>query len=144
LSALFAGTVPGRWEKVEELETGFPVVVKLTSGEQYTADFVRVDGDELFIQELEGEEIRLHKEHVKQVTSQEYIVNDSLWQGALIGGAIGAAAVIPIGVGWTNEGGSSDRLAGIFALSTGIGAGLGLAADATIKAREVYYKAPKK
>lgn len=93
---LQAAVIPGRWEKVEALESGFPIVVKLTSGEQYKADYVRLDADDLIIEEAGGLEIRLRKEHVKQVASQARIVNDSLWQGAVIGGAIGAVAgIIP-------------------------------------------------
>jgi len=144
VSTLFADTIPGRWEKVERLEAGFPIVVKLKSGEEYKADFVRLEGNNLFIQEREGSEISIHKEHVKEVASQKHIHNDSLWQGPVIGGAIGAAISIPGAKAWSNEGGTSGEIAGLVALSAGIGAGLGLLGDASIKAREVYYKAPKK
>ena len=142
LSALFGATVPGRWEKVEILEAGFPLVVKLKSGEQYKADFIELEADHLIVQEFEGEELRLAKEHVKQVQSQDKTVNDSIWEGAAIGGALGAVAGIIPAAAVGGEHGSASGAA-IVGICAGIGAGAGIAVDAVIKAPEVFYKAAK-
>ena len=141
-ASLQAAAIPGRWEKVDGLEPSFPIVVKLTSGEQYKAHYVRLDADNLIIEEAGGKVIRLRKEHVKQVASQAKIVNDSLWQGAVIGGAIGAVFGIIPAAGIANEG-NQERATAAVAITAGIGAGIGLLMDAGTKAPEVYYRAPK-
>ena len=141
LTSIHAAVVPGRWEKVEELEAGFPIVVRLTSGEQYKSEYIRLDNEFLTIKDHDDQEIRLRKDHVKSITSQARIATDSLWQGPVIGGAIGAALGIIPAAAISNEG-NSDRAAAAVAVSAGIGAGIGLLVDAGTKAREVYYKAP--
>jgi hypothetical protein len=111
-ASLQASVIPGRWEKVDGLGAGFPIVVKLTSREKYKADYVRLDADDLIIEEAGGLEIRLRKEHVKHVASQARIVNDSLWQGAVIGAGIGAVAGIIPAAAIANEG-NQERAATI-------------------------------
>lgn len=40
ISSLQAAVIPGRWEKEAGLEAGFPIIVKITSGEQHTVNYV--------------------------------------------------------------------------------------------------------
>ncbi|HUV13092.1 MAG TPA: hypothetical protein VMY18_05575 [Acidobacteriota bacterium] len=137
VAQLEAGTIPGRWEKVDALSKGTAVQISLNSGEKLGCILKGVKSDSLTVIDGEGTERSLPKSAITSIEGVEKH-SDRMWDGALIGGAIGAVA--GGAAGYMTEEGRAGYSAALFG---GIGAGIGLAVDAAVKSNQVYYKAPK-
>ena len=145
-SSLQAGVIPGRWEKVQALEEGYAVKVKLESGEGIKASYAGFTEESLLLKRDSGEELEIPKSAVVTVTSRERVSNDGLGNGAFIGAAVGlgvALAMLAAAASKEGEVLSSAKWAGPL-LGIGVGLGAGLAIDASLKGKEVFYQAPKK
>ena len=140
---LEAAIVPGRWEKVEALEKGYPVTVKLDSGERFKASYVGFTDEAILLKRDSGEELEVPKAAVGKITSQSRDRNDGLRNGALIGALAGGA--VGLIVPQFTEG---DNNPGNVALSTALfaamGMGVGVGVDAIVKGHEVLYQARSK
>jgi hypothetical protein len=134
---LNAAIVPGRWEKVEALEEGYPITVKLDSGERIKASYAGFTDETLLLQRDSGQELEVPKAAVVTVTSQERNSNDGLRNGAIIGAFAGAA----FGLAYPGEERNAGDLALGAALFGAIGMGVGVGVDAIIKGHEVLYQA---
>jgi hypothetical protein len=138
---LNAAIVPGRWEKVEALEEGYAITVKLDSGERFKASYVGFTPEAIILKRDSGEDVEIPKEAVVKVTSQSRNSNDGLRNGAIIGAVAGGA--VGLIVPQLTEG---DNSAGNVALSTALFAAMGMAAgvgvDAIVQGHEVLYQAP--
>jgi len=142
-TSLDAAIVPGRWEKVEALEKGYPVTVKLDSGERFKASYVGFTDEAILLKRDSGEELEVPKAAVGKITSQSRDRNDGLRNGALIGALAGGA--VGLIVPQFTEG---DNNPGNVALSTALfaamGMGVGVGVDAIVKGHEVLYQARSK
>jgi hypothetical protein len=144
-----AEVVAGRWEKIEGLAPGTAVIVSFRGGERLECTFNRTGPDEILFNELNGNERRLPRLAIREIETAA-IVRDRLRNGILIGALIGAAAGI-VGTVANINGKTSgtvywDEDAGAYVLGGalvggGIGAASGAIIDATIKHREVLYRA---
>ena len=157
-----AGTVPGRWEKVELLQPGSSVSVLLISGELAEGTFEGFEGDE-FILRSGRTTLPLEKPAIYRVTTS-YVEKDSPVKGALWGLAAGAAfggilvatdgsagfVSDPGGSGFTggiSSGGHEwENKGAIVAGSAAVGCLLGLLIDISVDPmevqHEVVYQAP--
>jgi hypothetical protein len=148
-TAARAEAVAGRWEKMEALTPGNAVIVSLPGGERLECTFDKIGTDEILFNELGGKERRLPKSAILKIETAA-VVRDRLRNGVLIGALIGAAGGI-VGmvasvkdktsgtVYWGEDAGAyvlGGALAGV-----GIGAATGAILDASIKHREVLYRA---
>jgi len=138
-----SGVIPGRWEKVESLEEGYPIIVTLKGWERIKGAFDGLDREALLIKKDNQQKLDLPKTAVIKVESQERTNNDSLingptW-GAILGGGLSA-----LGMALSDDVLPPDKIAGVIALSAGLGAGIGFVGDVLIKTPEVFYEAPKK
>jgi hypothetical protein len=145
-----AEVVAGRWEKMEALAPGTAVVVGLRGGEHLECTFNKIGLDEILFHEVNGKERRLPKNAVLKIETAE-VAHDRLRNGILIGALMGAAggivSMIVYGnsttdgpVAWGDEDGAAYLLGSALA-GGGIGAATGAIIDASIKHREVLYKA---
>lgn len=148
--SLGAGVVPGRWEKVDALDEGTPMLVLLHSGERLRVTLVRSDADSLMLLTEDGIPLLLPKPQVKRITGVEAI-RDRLHDGTLIGLAAGFAAgfvglaaynahVTAGGPIWDGE--ALGYYAGAGLLGAGIGALAGAVIDASARSPEEYYRSP--
>ena len=143
---LHGAVVPGRWEKMEALKEGTELIVTLDSKDRVEGRLLSVESSSLLLDVEEGEELRLPKSQILKVTSQDRTEQDSVKDGLLWGSVVGAAVGLPwLIYGFTYQGGESDDAkaigTGICLMSVGIGAGVGVAADAVRKGHEVFYVA---
>lgn len=137
---LEAGVIPGVWTKAELIPEGYPIVVRLRSGEKVRGSFRRVSTDEITLQDETDTERTIPKSHVVKITSAHKTENDSLAQGAIIGAVVGALASIPLALYASSESGPGGAASAVL-FCTGIGAGVGVATDAVIKGPELFYQA---
>jgi len=139
-----AQVVPGRWEKVDGLPVGSPIVITLTTGRKLDIDFKESLNDLLVVIE-DKREIRIPKSDVRSVVR---VRNDRLRNGVLIGSGLGFAAgflslaafnakVTASGPIWEGEALGYYTYAGL--VGAGIGLLAGSAIDAARKSVEVLY-----
>ena len=150
VTAAQAEVVAGRWEKMEALAPGTAVIVSFRGGERLECTFNRIGPDEILFNELNGKERRLPRLAIREIETVA-IVRDRLRNGILLGTLIGAAAGIAGmaaygnsttsgSVNWGDEDGPAFLLGGAL-VGGGIGAATGAILDASIKHREVLYRA---
>jgi hypothetical protein len=138
-----AGVIPGRWEKVESLEEGYPIIVTLKGWERIKGAFDGLDRESLLIKKNNQQKLDLPKTAVIKVESQERTNNDSLINGPMWGAILGGG-LSALGMALNDDVLPPDEIAGVIALSAGLGAGIGFVGDVLIKTPEVFYEAPKK
>jgi hypothetical protein len=150
VTAAQAEVVAGRWEKIEALAPGTAVIVSFRGGERLECTFNRIGPDEILFNELNGNERRLPRVAIREIETAA-IVRDRLRNGILLGTLIGAAAglagIAVYGnaktngpVNWGDEDASAFLL-GSAVVGGGIGAATGAILDASMKHREVLYRA---
>ena len=141
-TSLHAGVIPGRWEKVAAEKPGSRFLVTLTTGDRMECAFVRLTERSLIVSTPNGVEREYSKANVERITTVDKR-QDSLANGAAIGAM---SAGIPAGIIALAAAGAckscKEEAALGFALWTGIGAGIGLAVDASIKDYATLYEAP--
>ncbi len=144
-----ADVIPGRWEIVDGLKPGTPIIVKLKAGDRMEGILKGSSPANLTFIDVTGNEVKLTETEILRVESAEK-TKDSLKNGALIGAGLGAAGGFAALYGFANQVTSSGPIwdaesAGFFIAAAlagaGIGALAGLAVDASIKGKKVLYKA---
>jgi hypothetical protein len=140
VSALSAGVVPGRWEKVQSLTEGYAVTIKLEGGEEIKALYKGFTEEGLLLDKDSGEKLEIPKSAVVTITSQQRISNDGLGNGAIIGAAIGGGFALTVGL-LLADGDDAGYVAAVTALYAAIGMGVGVGVDAMVKGHEVFYTA---
>ncbi len=135
--ALMAGSIPGRWEKLEVQSPGRGLSITLKSGEQLSGFFKILDATALSITNPAAGERRIPRGEIQRVETMG-TVNDSVADGTAIGAAIG----LGIGaLGVSQADGTAGGKAGGLAFFAGLGALIGLLIDKGTKGPEVLYKA---
>lgn len=147
-TGLQAGVVPGRWEKVERLDAGTPVVLVLKTADRIEGEYHGLNPESLRVVSVQGHELELPRETVQKVLRGEK-VRDSLRNGTLMGAAIGfgagfasaylyALSVTASGPVFYKEAVSHYVAVGL--IGGGIGALTGALVDAAQKTAEVLYQ----
>jgi len=142
-SSLSAGVVPGRWEKVETLEDGYPIIVTLKGWERLKGTFHGLSDEALLLVKDSGKELGLPKADVLKVESQDKPNSDSLMNGPMWGAILGGG-LSALGVAVSRDDVPANEAAFVIVLSASLGAGIGFLGDALIKTPDVFYEAPKK
>ncbi len=140
-----AEVIPGRWEKVSALEMASPIVVELKSGDRIKGQFRGLSVSDLDLLSPSGWAV-IPKSDIRTITSPS---KDGLGDGAKIGAGIGAGIVVgAVGIAAMAQNKGDAASAPMLMLilgggAAGIGAGLGMIADAVIKTEDiVLYIAP--
>lgn len=143
-----AGTIPGRWEKVEALQPGSAIQVQMKSGNVVKAAFVGSAPDSLTLNDEEKHSLNVPKSEVQRITTR---AADSTRNGTLIGLALGFAAGVAVGyAAYLQDSGDSgpfsDPRVYVFLgglPGAGAGALIGYMADKSHKGEDVLYEATK-
>ena len=145
---LAASVIPGRWEKVDALTSGFQIVVTLKSGDRLEGAFKSSGPDFLELVTPTGSDLRTAKRDVLKIVAKEKYQDghrDGLLAGLLLGlgGGVAAGAIMY----YTASSEAPESPAGVMAGSgmfgAGIGALTGYLADRSHKGTEVLYQAPR-
>jgi hypothetical protein len=139
-TSLDAAIVPGRWEKVEALEEGYAITLKLDSGDRFKASYVGITDEAILLKRDSGEELEVPKAAVVKVTSQSRNSNDGLRNGAIIGAAVGGGFALTVGLAYA-DGDDYGYVALVTALYAAIGMGAGVGVDAIVRSHQVLYQA---
>lgn len=144
-----ADAIPGRWDKVDALQGGTPIVVTLKSGDRLEAAFRHIRPAEIVLQDEQGVERAVPKEAVLKVESGKE-VRDRLRNGAIIGAVVGSGAAVLALAGYAARetasgpiwgGEATGYYLGAALVGAGVGALSGMAIDAAGRSREVLYRA---
>ncbi len=138
-----AEVIPGKWQKVDLLPSGSPIIVKTRYGEKIECIYFDSNRDSLLVVEASGNYRRVRKEEVESVVAEKY--DDSLANGAIIGLSAG------VGVAMLTAAFSKDALhrsrvniavfgSVLFGL---LGMGIGTLVDYHHRGNELIYVAPK-
>jgi len=150
LATLQAQVPAGRWEKVENLQPGTRILVKLQPGDHLEGEFRSSSRDAIVLSESGGQERTIPKSMIQKVEMAAR-TPDRLRNGTLIGlaagAALGVASMIVLAdiktdgpvYWWDDEGHSWLVLAGL--VGGGLGAAAGAGVDAATRGREILYQA---
>ena len=141
-----AEVIPGRWEKVSALEMALPITVELKNGDRIKGQFRGLSPSDLELLSPAGW-AAIPRTDIQTITlPSKDGLRDGAWKGAVPGLAFaGGLALIGIAIGEGEE--TNTEIAfqalALGALLAGIGAGIGVAADAATKPEDiVLYIAP--
>ncbi|MEJ2246953.1 MAG: hypothetical protein P8Y80_12885 [Acidobacteriota bacterium] len=138
-----AMVIPGRWEKVAAEKPGSKIIVTLMTGDRVECSFGRLSADSLILSTPDGEEREYSKANVARITTADKRT-DSLNNGFLIGSAIAGIPSGLIAISCLAAKTCTGSQVGVaLPIYVGIGAGIGLAVDASIKDYEILYEAPQ-
>ena len=140
-----AEVIPGRWEKVSALEIAARITVELKSGDRIQGQFRGLSSSDLELLSSAGWAV-IPKSDIQMITASS---RDGLGDGAKRGAMIGAGIIVgAVGIAaMAQNKGDGASAAGVMLIlggvAAGIGAGLGMMADAAMKTEDiVVYKAP--
>lgn len=139
-SSAVAGVIPGRWEKVEQLSAGTPIVIELQSGERLPGVFKETSSDGLTLTRYGGGDLELTKDQIRLIEGAEPVTDNRL-NGTLIGFGIGAGSYLGAHALLCCAPAEAHDAAAALVFG-GIGALIGLVADHSVKGREQLYRAP--
>ncbi len=147
-----AEVIPGRWEKVSDLELGTPITVELKNGDRVKGEFAGLFASDVEVGTHFARAV-IPKADIQTIATQK---KGGTANGARKGTIIGAAAGAGVGaagmmVTLANRDGNEDlgEAQGLFllfvpAVATGIGTALGIVVGAATKSDAiVVYKAPE-
>jgi len=144
-ATLQADTIPGRWELVDALKPGTPIIVHLKTGTRMECSLKTARQDVLELLDSTGRIFTVPKSAIQEVLGADKVSdsarNGLLW-GALIGGGGGIAAGAATSKLMTNEGGSGASWTAQWGLvGAEIGALAGYLGDSAKRSRPVLYSA---
>ena len=142
-----AEVIPGRWEKVSNLDLGMPVTVVLKNGDRVVGDYEGMSGSEVDVETRSARAV-IPKADIQFIrTRKTGGVGEKAAVGAKIGAAVGAG--VPLigfarsGPGDLNGFGVALIVLAVTGVGTAIGAGLGAVAGIGTKTEEfLVYEAP--
>ncbi len=143
-----AEVIPGRWEKVSDLELGAPIIVGLENGDQVEGTFEGLSESEVDVETHTARAV-VPKTDIQTITTRERGgVNEGAKNGAMVGASVGVAlalvTIVMSGASDLNKKGLALMGGMTLGLSTAIGTALGAAAAAgTEREAIVVYKAPR-
>lgn len=134
----FGGVVPNRWDKIDVLPEGTEIIIKMEGGERLECEYLYSDAERLVIRDFDEIERELPKSGIKKIQTLDKTGKNQVWDGALIGGAIGAAAMGITAAAIETDDKSGAGLAVLW--GAGIGAAIGFGVDGAIGARETLFE----
>ena len=148
LQPVRAGVIPGRWEKVANLDLGARITLELKNGDPLEGNFEGLSASGVDI-ETRSVRVVIPKEAIRTVSVQP---KDGLANGAAMGAAVGAGVGAGVSLVDFAANGTGDLTGAgvafytlVFAgIAMAIGAGLGAGVDASMKSMAVViYEAPE-
>ncbi len=141
---LRAGVIPGRWEKVSQLEAGAPLTLEMKNGDRIKGHFMGLS-ESIFELLIHPSRAAIPRDDIQRITHHP---RDGVGDGSGLGAGVGAAVGAGLGaLAWESTGGAEELIfravivGGIGAL---IGAGIGSVGDAAMKNPSVVvYDAPR-
>ena len=130
-----SGQETGQWEEIKAaVQAGDSVVILAQDGRRFRASVVKVGNTALNVRTSDIDQV-LSIEHLRELSVRR---NDRLWNGLLIGAAMGAlGGLVPDYMDDCKE--CHDSLYG----SIAAGAGAGLLIDALVRQQKLIYRAPE-
>ena len=137
-----AEVIAGKWQKVDLLTAGSPILIKTIYAEQVECLYFSSNRETLLIVETHGVQRRISKEVIETVTALEY--DDTLANGMVLGLAAGLCAALLMALVPRDPSASNRATTAVFGgVLFGLsGMGIGALADFHHKGREVLYRAP--
>ncbi len=137
-----ADVIRGKWQKVDVMPSGTPIILKTTGGERVECTYISSDREMVLVVEADDRPRRIRKAEVESIVAEKY--EDRLLNGAVIGLSAGVAIAL-VTAAVSTEVNHRDRAG--FAVFGGVLFGLagmcvGSLVDAHHKGREVVYLAP--
>jgi len=141
--------LPGRWEKIEQLQPGTVIIITLKTGERVEGTFKSINQDAVCVSEGGAQEREIHKSLVQRIETAGKVpdrLRNGTLIGLLIGAASGIAAIVALiyaktdGPVYWDEDGAGYVISGAL-VGGGIGAATGAIVDASIKRPDVLYQA---
>jgi hypothetical protein len=138
-----AEIIPGRWEKVDLLTSGSPIIIRTRYSEVIQCTYFDSNRETLLVVETSGAQRRIRKDEVDSIVAEQY--DDRLRNGMLIGMSAGVAGAIALS--FASEDAlhrSRANIAVLGGIMFGLmGMGVGALVDYEHKGRELIYQAPK-
>ena len=133
-----AAVIPGRWEKVSQLEAGAPITVHLKNGDRIQGQFTSLSESNLEIL-VRRSPAAIPRAEIQAITTQP---NDDVANGACIGAGIGAGIMYALAATPGSDSTAEGKV--IFPMiGAAIGMVVGAATDAALKPTvNVLYIAP--
>ena len=140
----YAEVIPGRWEKVSDLDLGTPITAELKNGDRVEGELEGLSESEVDIETRSARAV-IPKVDIQTITTG---AQGGGGNGAEVGAAVGAGvSFIGIASSGTVAASGGQLLVGTLitiGLATAIGAGIGAVADAGTKSETiVVYEAPQ-
>ncbi len=138
-----AEVIRGKWQKVDMLPAGSPIIIKTRYGEKLECTYFDSNRESLLVVETGRGQRRIRKEDVESVIAEKY--DDSLVNGAVIGLSAGVAAAL-LAAALSKDALHRSRVniavfgSVLFGLS---GMGIGALVDYRYRGSEVIYLSPK-
>ena len=138
--------IPGRWEKVSALEMASPITLELKNGNRIQGQFRGLSSSDLELLNSAGR-AAIPRTDIETITlPAKDGLGDGAWKGAAVGaGVVGGLSLIGMAINAGEESNTEIAIQALAlgALVAGIGAGIGVAADAATTPEDiVVYKAP--
>jgi hypothetical protein len=138
-----AEVIPGRWEKVDLLASGSPIIIRTRYSEVIQCKYFDSNRETLLVVEASGAQRRIRRDEVENIVAEQY--DDGLRNGMLIGMSAGVAGAILLA---TASKDALHRSRANIAVLGGVlfglmGMGVGSLIDYEHKGRELIYQAPK-
>ena len=132
--------IPGRWEKMEALQLGPQITVKLKNGARIEGQCEELSSSELLLRTGTAQ-ARIPRADIERITTREADgLGDGALRGAVIGaGSIGVSSLLALHPDLEIN---PPAMALWVAMAAGLGALIGRAADASKKTEVVLYQAP--
>ena len=136
-----AEVIPGRWEKVSDLELGTPIIVEFKNGDQVEGDFEGLSESEVDIETHSARAV-IPKADIQTITIQPM---DGLAEGGCIGAGIGAGIMAALANQPNSDFSTGGKLY-FTMIGAAVGWGLGMMTDSAIKSEPIiiFCKAPER
>jgi hypothetical protein len=132
----------GKWNKLEKESPGTGIIVTLRTGEVITCFLKGYTADSLTVLTTDTQERTLPKSAVQKIVTSEKR-SGPLTNGAIIGAAVPAAVVGGLIIAARPSSEDAGAIVFTLALTSGIGALIGLGIDAAVRGNVTLYQAPK-
>ncbi|RPI20453.1 MAG: hypothetical protein EHM61_27005 [Acidobacteria bacterium] len=143
---LWAGVIPGRWDKVARVREGTVLNVLLKDGSQVDGRAVQAGSTALTVMTPDGARHELRQDEVRRIVRpvpEDTVKNGVTW-GLVAGAATGLVVTLAVWAPWMQNEGSGAGGIGFATVGVcgGIGALVGFAADSAIRTSdEILFEA---
>jgi hypothetical protein len=139
-STIQAQVIPGRWEMVDALKTGMPIIVTLKAGDRIECSLDSTSPNDLTVSDREGIQRELPKAGILKIVSAEKY-NDPVWDKPVYGLGVGFGLGALIGVAGASYSGYKELITTNGLWGAGIGGAIGYIAERNHRGNKVLFKA---